>query len=389
MLNLGMIGYGGFGRFLHHAWKVLDEVNIMAVADLNQPETLDANVQFYSNWRDLLANPRIDVVSVVTPPSTHAEMACAAMEAGKHVLIEKPMATHRGDAQRILAVRDGTKRVAGVDFMLRFHPLLRLINAWCQSKCFGALRRVVVENYAQDESLPADHWFWNKDVSGGILVEHGVHFIDVVNNWADAKPERVQGISCTRSSPQEDRVLATVVYENGLIATHYHSFSRPGFFEKTTIRAVFDLAEIELEGWIPLSGCVRALVNLETEDELTKLPNLLITRQKNIHEISDVSRPEGWGLQRDQQSGVGGMLYSSGIPYDVKDMVVGEFSLLREKGEVYEDCLREVLSDVMKAITTPGFELSVPLECGLEALEVALSASESAGMVKGELAPEA
>jgi predicted dehydrogenase len=387
MLNLGIIGYGGFGQFLHHAWKTLDEVNIIAVADLNQPETLDMDIQFYSNWRDLLTNPKIDTVSIVTPPSTHAEIACAAMEAGKHVLIEKPIATHRDDAQQILAVRDRTKRVAGVDFMLRFHPFVRLIRAWCQSKCFGTLRRVVVENYAQDESLPADHWFWNKDVSGGILVEHGVHFIDLVNNWADAKVKNVQGSSRKRNPQQEDTVLATVVYENGLIATHYHAFSRPGFFEKTTIRAVFDLAEIELEGWIPLHGWIRVLVNPETEKELTKLPNLLITQQTDIHEIQDVSRPKGWGLQKDQHSNVEGIFYSSGIAYDVKDMVVGKFSMPKTKDEVYKDCLRDMLSDFIKAITTTGYESCVPLEHGLEALEIALSASGSARMVGTQLAP--
>jgi predicted dehydrogenase len=379
MPNLGIVGYGGFGQFLHCAWKVLDEVNIMAVADLSRPETLDMGIQFYSDWRDLLADPGIDIVSVVTPPSTHAEIACAAMEAGKQVLIEKPLATRHDDAVRILAVRDRTKQAAGIGFMLRFHPLLRTIKAWCESKCFGMLRRVVIENYAQDESLPPDHWFWNKDISGGILVEHGVHFIDLVNHLAAAKVTSVHGLSHKRNPRQEDRVLATVLYEDGLVATHYHAFARPGFFERTTIRTVFDLAEIELEGWIPLDGHVRALVNPETERELAKLPGLVITERMRVDEVQDLSRPKGWGLAKDHRVSTEGIVRSGGMLYHVEDLITGTFSTGRTKGEVYGGCLRSLLSDFVKAVTTPGHQLGVPLECGLEALEIALAASDSNG----------
>jgi predicted dehydrogenase len=380
MLNLGIIGYGGFGQFLHCAWKVLDQVNIIAVADLNRPETPDMGIQFYPNWKELLTNPSIDVVSIVTPPSTHAEIACAAMEARKHVLIEKPIATHRDDALRILAVRDRTKRAAGIGFMLRFHPLLSTVRTWCESKCFGTLRRVVVENYAQDESLPPSHWFWNKDISGGILVEHGVHFIDLVNHWADAKVKTVQGLSHERSPQQEDRVLATVLYEDGLVATHYHAFSRPGFFERTTLRAVFDLAEIELEGWIPLDGRIMVLVNSETEGEVARLPGLVITERTSVDEVQDLSRPNGWGLGQHRRLNVEGVVHSGGISYDVEDLLAGTFSMGKSKGEVYGDCLRDLLSDFVQAVTIPGHRSGVPLECGLEALEVALAASESARM---------
>lgn len=384
MLNMGIIGYGGFGQFLHNAWKMSDEVNIIAVADYYLPETLDKGIQFYSNWRDLLTDPKIDMVSIVTPPSTHAEIACGAMEAGKHVLIEKPIATRRDDAQQVLAVRDRTQRVAGVDLMLRFHPLVQLIKSWCQSKCFGTLRRVVVENYAQDESLPTEHWFWKKGMSGGILVEHGVHFLDLVNNWAAAEVKEVQGLSSKRNPQQEDRVLVTIMYENGLIATHYHSFNRPGFFETTTIRAVFDLAQIDLEGWIPLSGRIRVLVNSETENELTRLPNLAITHRTNIHEVQDVSRPNGWGSRDDHHLGAEGVIRSSGISYDIEDMIVGKFSLLKSKSEVYKDCLLSVLTDVVNAITVPGYQLCVPLECGLESLQHALSTSGSDKTARSE-----
>ena len=94
------------------------------------------------------------------------------MEAGKHVLIEKPVATALSDAERLLEIRDRTKRVAAVDFMMRFTPLAEILARWTINKPFGDLRHATVENHAQDEFLPPDHWFWNSAQSGGILVEH-------------------------------------------------------------------------------------------------------------------------------------------------------------------------------------------------------------------------
>jgi predicted dehydrogenase len=384
MLHIGIIGYGGFGQFLHRAWHTLEKVNIIAVADVDPPELLDSDIQYYPDWRDLITSPAVDIVAVVTPPSTHSDIACAAMEAGKHVLIEKPIATRLSDAQLILEVRDRTKRVAGVDFMLRFHPLTQLIKMWCQSNSFGTLRRVVVENYAQDESLPPEHWFWKEDVSGGILVEHGVHFLDLVNDWAAVKVKDVQGLSFRRNLQQEDRALATIMYENGLIATHFHSFSRPGFFENTAIRAIFDLAEIQLEGWIPLGGRIRCLVNTQTEGELTELPNLVITHRTDIREAQDVSRPEGWGSRSDQDSSSQRVVRSGGIPYEISEMITGTFGMQKTKGEVYEDCLRDLLSDVTNAIMTPGYCLRVPLEHGIDSLKIALLASGTDGIAVSE-----
>src|SRR5688572_23114139 len=127
--------------------------------------------------------------------------------------------------------------------MMRFTPIAEVLATWRRIKPFGLLRRAVIENHAKDDSLPAEHWFWDRAQSGGILVEHAVHFFDLIASLTDEKPVRVEGWSHSRSPGVEDRVLASVYYDGGLAATQYHTFSRPGFFERTTIRLWYDLAE--------------------------------------------------------------------------------------------------------------------------------------------------
>ena len=198
--KLGIIGFGGFGNFLYNSWSALDEVEIVSIADVRTPILPSFNIRLYENWRHLISDEKIDIVAIATPPSSHAEIACEAMEAGKHVIIEKPIALSVDDARKIIAMRDKTNMRATVDYMMRFNPIVNVLAEWNKSLPFGELRRVVVENYAQDESLNAEHWFWETKISGGIFVEHGTHFFDLINFISGSEPILITGTGASRNT---------------------------------------------------------------------------------------------------------------------------------------------------------------------------------------------
>jgi len=375
--KIGIIGYGGFGQFLRHSWESLDHVCVTAVADEIASRN-PGDIKFYNRWEDLIQDGELDIVSIATPPNTHAPMARAAMRAGRNVLVEKPMATTVEAAWEMLAVRDRSHRVATVNYMLRFDPLVELLGRLTAKGIWGQLRHVDVQNYAQDEGLPPSHWFWDHEVSGGILIEHAVHFIDLVHSLTSQKVKTVKGMVHNRNPLQEDRVLATVHYENGLIATHYHAFSRPGYFENTSIRLVYDLAQIDLEGWIPMNGRIRALVNAQSAEHLVQLPNFKIEQLVDVDKVADVSRVEGWGLvsthpeEADRRN-----IRSGGIEYQVDQLLVGRFDLGHSKQHIYTECVKAMISDIIMKIENPGHQLRVTLEDGLSSLDVACRATES------------
>ena len=372
--NIGIMGYGGFGRFLHNAWEKSPRLHISCVSDRDPRQVPSGDVRFYEDWRDLLRDPDVDIVSIATPPSFHADMACAAMEAGKHVLIEKPLALTTDEAKRIVETGDRTGVVSTLNFMQRFNPMIEALKTICDEGTLGRLRRVDVENHAQDETLPDSHWFWTPAVSGGILIEHAVHFIDMIHYMDPHEVVSVSGFVHKRDGLREDRVMANVLYDNGLMATHYHSFHLPGFFETTKINLVFDLAEIELEGWIPLKGRFRALVNGETKEKLTVLPGFNITELMKTDEITDDSRPEGWGGGQGENSRR--LIFSGGIGYNVDELIKGVFGLKESKGEVYSRCLVGIMEDLLKKIENPRHNLRVTLEDGGKALSIAQQATE-------------
>lgn len=379
IFNIGIIGYGGFGKFLHNAWKPLDNVRVVAIADKNADALkVPAGVKAFSDWRTLLLEKEIDAVAIVTEPNTHEEIATACMEAGKHVLIEKPLAITLAAAEKIIQTRDKTDTVAAIDFIMRFNPLLQAIQGFTQQGAFGKLRRVDVENYAQDEQLPPQHWFWHPERSGGILIEHAVHFIDLVHFFAPAKILKVNGLKHDRNPQQEDQIMANVLYEGGLITTHYHSFARPGFFEVTKIKLAYDLADIELQGWIPLGGTLKGLVNPQAKQALLDCLFFELGDSTPIETASDESRPKGWGVSDIPESSNRNTVRSGGIDYEVNEIVTGKFQMKQSKQEVYADCVQASLLDVLKKIENPAYQLTASLETGFESLKVAVMATESA-----------
>lgn len=374
--TVGIIGYGGFGRFLHYWWSKLDNIEVVAIADSGKHYQYIENCRTYNNWKELIENPEIDIVSIVTPPGLHAEMACAAMLAGKHVLLEKPVALNEESAAAILKTQLETGKVITVDHMIRYNPIIQNFMHLGRRGIFGKLRHVVVNNYAQDEALPADHWFWDREVSGGIFIEHGVHFFDIVNALGEQHFKEVHGISTNRNESQRDRVAATVLYDDGLIASFYHAFSGPGLFEQTTIQLAYDLARVEIEGWMPMKGTIKALVNEQNKEQLKGIPGLKINHSETLDSLKDVSRPEGWGSADGPGPLNNHSINAGGIDCDVSEMLSATFGIEQTKGEVYGKCVQSILLDMIQKIENNDHKLTVRIEDAIEGLKIAVLASK-------------
>lgn len=360
-LRIGLVGYGNFGRFLRESWRAMPGVTVPVVATLDERAPDVDGAEVVRDWRDVVGRADVDLVAVATPPATHAAIGAAALHAGHHLLVEKPVATTLADADALCAARDASGRLAAVDFLIRFTPVVEALAGWARDHAFGPLVRVAVENEAQDASLGRDHWFWDRAQSGGILVEHAVHFLDLVNALVEAgggDPDAalVSGVARRRADGREDRTLATVVHRDGPVATHAHAFTRPEAFERTTIRLSFALADVDLDGWIPLSGRVRALVGASTEVRLGDLPQLRVTSDRSL--------------------GADGVV--GGTRYAADRIVEATFALPDPKPTVYADAVRAVVADVQHARSEVGHRLRVPLEAGRRALAQALAARDAA-----------
>ena len=307
----------------------------------------------------MLRDPAVEAVHIVTPPDKHAEMAIESLRAGKHVFVEKPLATSPADAAAILDAAREAGKIAGVNFVMRYDPLYQAVLAIARGGWLGPLTHVGFENYASDEGLGDDHWFWDPVASGGIFIEHGVHFFDVIGAIAGAPASDVLGRTWTRGdgTHKKDRVQALVTYANDVEASFYHAFNRPGALEKQAAHFAFERGHVTLNGWIPTALDLTAIVDDAGFEGLqTVLP-----LEKDEAESDEVAQA----------------VRGNGKNYAVTRRVRASQSL-GGPTPVYLKAVQDAIADFAAAVRDPSHRLLVTGEDGAAAVRVAAAARESA-----------
>jgi predicted dehydrogenase len=166
------------------------EVTAIASAKLTSAEAAAAAFgvpRAYDDWRAMLAENRFDLVCIATPTATHAPMTLAALEAGAHVLCEKPTAMDAGEAKRMLDRAVALGRLHMIDHELRFNPNRRRIRSLIVEGAIGVVRHVNIVNIANGwgdpRSRPAGDWWSLASEGGGRLGANGSHQVDLLRWW--------------------------------------------------------------------------------------------------------------------------------------------------------------------------------------------------------------
>jgi predicted dehydrogenase len=385
-LGLGMVGCGRFGEFCLNAFATIPSLALVGVTDLDRRRAEAAagafGITVYSDYVALLADPRVQLVAINTPPALHAPMTLAAAAAGKHVFCEKPLATTIGDATAVLrAVRDARVRLA-VDYVMRWNPLYGLLRYVASlpagnGPLLGRLRRFALENYAADEDLALDHWFWDEAISGGIFVEHGVHFFDVCDWLMGSHPLAVQALEVRRPGAGPiDTVAATCTHEGGATSSFLHAFTHPNRAQYQSVTLDWGFAHGRLTGWIPIGlelevwtddRGLAVLAGLATRSrELLQVPGYRLSGDECV----EVSQLETYGNDRPWRA--------RGESRDIRTRVRVRASLGGEaaKQHVYRESVRAGMLDLVSAI----LEDRLPRVAGVDAwrsLATAVAAREA------------
>ena len=256
-LNIAFAGAGGFALFAINSFLQIPGIKIIAVTDVNKEAAIQFskvnNAKVYDDLSSLLDNNDIDLVYIATPPFLHYQQSKMALLAGKHVICEKPAALKLSEAVELLSLATSHQLLYVVNLMQRYNPLYHVVNKIITKKILGNFLHGFFENYASDENLNADHWFWDETKSGGIFIEHGVHFFDMFSGWL-GNGEVVNALQIQRSGVNKkitDRVHATVMYKEGAV-NFYHGFDQPKILDRQEMRLLFEHGEITLYEWVPV-----------------------------------------------------------------------------------------------------------------------------------------
>jgi predicted dehydrogenase len=293
VLTLAVIGAGAFAKFAIPHLMTGTAVQLTSVADVDEERARELASSLpvqqqtiqQKTIEGILNDSTIDVVYVATPPASHASLALRALEADKHVLSEKPLALDVEDANVVLTTANQKDRFAVSNLLQRYNPLARSIQQLVHTGALGAPLYAVLENCASDEHLALDHWFWDPQISGGIFLEHGVHFFDLFAYWFGPGTVVSSERGLRPESGIEERVRCTISYPGGISVDMSHAFTQPQRLEHTEIRLQFERGHVHLTGWIPTKFRLEGLVDDATEAELYAL-----FPDSGLEQVVDISR---------------------------------------------------------------------------------------------------
>jgi predicted dehydrogenase len=264
-LSIGIIGAGGFARFAAQAFVKCPGVKLIALMDVNKGLARqmgeELNMKVYNEFEQILDDESIDLIYIATPPFLHYMQSKQALLAGKHVICEKPAALNTTEAEELSSIAESRHLLYVVNLMQRYNPLNQMVKIIIAENILGNFLHGYFENYASDQNLGPDHWFWDESKSGGIFIEHGVHFFDLFAGWL-GEGKVLGAWHLLRPDLQTkiiDRVQATVLYPGGLV-NFYHGFDQPEILDRQEMRLLFEHGEITLYGWIPVEMKLHGLL---------------------------------------------------------------------------------------------------------------------------------
>jgi predicted dehydrogenase len=171
----------------------------------------------------------------------------------------------------MIATAHAHDRLLVANLMQRYNPLADSVRGLVESRLLGDPLHGFFENYASDENLPAEHWFWDRSKSGGIFIEHGVHFFDLFESWLGQGVVEAAQVGVRPGTAIEEQVQATIRYGSESLVNFYHGFHQTGRVDRQELRLVFEQGDITLYDWIPTYVRLRAIVDERQTRELCDL----------------------------------------------------------------------------------------------------------------------
>ncbi len=223
ILRIGLIGCGEVCELKHlPALRELAGLRVTAVADVDEVRACRVASRHgiehvFSDTKSLIQSGVADVIGVLVPPGEHLQVATMAIEAGRHVLIEKPLALTLDHANRLVALAQRHDVRILMGFHMRWHRLIRRAHRYIESGALGTVESIQAtwNSPRSDQGIP--DWKRRRVEGGGSLVEIGVHVFDLWRWLLHTEVEEVFAIA-RHGERDDENAIVTAVLANGVLA---------------------------------------------------------------------------------------------------------------------------------------------------------------------------
>lgn len=226
MIHVAIIGAGAISSaHINSYLQFHEQCKIVAICDIypekakNLAERFHLDVEIYEHYEKVVNDSTIDLVSVCTPPYTHAEIAIKLLHSNKHVLVEKPMASSLEECDAMNTVAKKTGNILSIVSQNRFLSPMMKLKAILDSKLMGPIVHTQVDSYWWRGFSYYDLWWrgtWEKE-GGGPTLNHAVHHIDIFQ-WMNGMPKEITAImsnAAHENAEVEDISIAIGKYDDG------------------------------------------------------------------------------------------------------------------------------------------------------------------------------
>ena len=227
-IRMGLIGVGGMARSHINQLTQMEGVEIVALCDI-QPSSIEkavekfpvlANVPVYEDYRELLALPNVDAVQIATPHTQHTQQALDAIEANKHVLLEKPMVCQVDDAHKLLARLETFDKVFALAYQRHAQGAFMYMKERIQSGDLGAVTFVAALQCQQWKKGTRGTWRQIlADSGGGQINDSGSHLLDIILWMTGQTVANVSAFMDNMGTPVDINSAVTMTFTNGAQGT--------------------------------------------------------------------------------------------------------------------------------------------------------------------------
>ena len=231
MVSLGVIGCGHWGPNHVRIFSQISGVNVVACSDLDEARLLSIKTQYPAlhitkDYKDILQNSQVDAVCIATPTATHFGLVKEALDAGKHVLCEKPLSLRTDECLQLQRLAQEKKKVLAVGHIFIFNEGIRRLKEYVKS---GELGRVYYAHSQRTNLGP-----FRYDVNA--LWDLAPHDLAIFNYLLDAAPVSVsaRGQKCLKT-PLEDLAFATLAYPGDILVNVHVSWLDPRKVRQITV----------------------------------------------------------------------------------------------------------------------------------------------------------
>ena len=242
MVRVGLIGAGFMGGMHANCHAAVPEAELVAVADIREEEARKIadqhGAEALTSADDLIARDDIDLIDVCLPTYLHAEFAIRAMQAGKNVLCEKPMALNSADARTMVDVASETGVTFMVAHVIRFGPEYQVLKRVHDEAALGRLLAFSMTRVSPNPAWTWENWINNAGLSGAALVDLHCHDTDFVL-YLLGEPAGISSIGTVKSGGW-DYLFTQYFYPNIAVSAEGGWNMPAGFPFSMSYRAVFE-----------------------------------------------------------------------------------------------------------------------------------------------------